>query len=104
MVPNYNKSVLITGASGLLGMTLNNFLSNYFNVIPTHKFTTNSADSLDITDKKSVKEMLFTLNPNYIINCAAITDVDKCEIDRETAYNVNVNGLKNIIKYSKKNT
>ena len=45
-----------------------------------------------------------TSSPDYVINCAAMTNVDICERDKELAYNVNVNGIKNIISATSKDT
>lgn len=51
---------------------------------------------LDITDRERVFEFLKENNPDAIIHCAAYTAVDKAEDDRETCWNVNVEGTKNL--------
>ena len=38
--------------------------------------------------------------PDYVINTAAFTNVDKSETEKETAWKVNVNGVENIALYS----
>ena len=38
--------------------------------------------------------------PDYIINVAAYTNVDKCESEKELAWNINVNGVEYLAKYS----
>ena len=101
MAQNYRKSILITGASGQLGTTLVQYLREYYKVVPSLD-ANNKA--LDITNKNELDIILSRLNPDYIINCAAFTDVDKNEVDKKHAYNVNVNGLKNIIALTNKNT
>ena len=47
---------------------------------------------LDITDDDRVRGFLERERPQTVINCAAWTDVDGCELDRERAYEVNARG------------
>jgi dTDP-4-dehydrorhamnose reductase len=48
--------------------------------------------SLDITDEKAVADTLDQARPDAVINCAAWTDVDGCELDHERAYQANARG------------
>jgi dTDP-4-dehydrorhamnose reductase len=48
--------------------------------------------SLDITDEERVRAVLESERPKTIINCAAWTDVDGCESDRERAFAANARG------------
>jgi len=96
MVQN-SKKVLITGAKGQLGSTLSKYLSKFYNII---NVSLDGGKSLDITKRASLQEIISNNSPDYIINCAAATNVDKCESDRDWAYDVNVNGIKNIIASS----
>ena len=57
-----------------------------------HEYT-----QLDITDKEEVKKVLKFHSPDVIINCAAFTDVDKCETERELCWKLNVDAVKNLI-------
>jgi len=98
------KKILISGANGQLGNCINTNLSNYFNIIPSSLNPNIDSLKLDITNKLNVKSVLDRINPEIIINCAAITNVDLCERDRTLARNVNCIGLQNLVKYSKKNT
>jgi len=77
------NKILITGASGQLGKSLKNHLSANFE---SYFF---SRDELDINDIDSLSERLQSINPDIIINCAAMTNVDNCEIDSEKAFNIN---------------
>ena len=101
--------VLITGCEGNLGWLLYKKLKKYFNVIPTKKSNINSFVNcknfkiLDITNREDVKLVINESNPNIIINCAAITNVDYCEENHNLAYNVNVIGLANLLKAADKN-
>lgn len=91
------KKVLITGANGMLGQDLSPILEDEgFEVIET------DIDTLDITDIKNVEDVLNNNKPDYVIHCAAYTNVDKAEEDRENAYKINSLGSENIAKICKK--
>lgn len=47
---------------------------------------------LDITSQNQVDSVLSALRPQIIINCAAYTQVDKCETERDLAFAVNGDG------------
>lgn len=51
---------------------------------------------LDITDEQNVISKIININPDVVINCAAYTNVDLCETERELSYKVNAIGAKNI--------
>ena len=74
--------------------------------IKTHPFfADNIAVDLpecDITNLCSVEASVNEHNPEYIINCAAYTDVTKAEISLDTAMEVNAQGVKNIATIAKK--
>jgi len=95
-------NILIIGCNGQLGEILYNFLSKSFNVYGTSNCKNNiyNYDFLNITDSMMVDNILNKYNPNIIINTAAITDVDFCELNKKKCHNVNVLGLQNIIKFS----
>ena len=93
-----SKRIFITGITGQLGGTLNKYLSRYFNVLNNQENFYN----IDVTNKSELKYFFEELSPDYIINCAALTNVDFCEHNRSNSYEVNVNGLRNIISSSKK--
>jgi dTDP-4-dehydrorhamnose reductase len=88
--------VLVTGSNGQLGNEIR-VLSNSF---PDLEFMFHDVDTLDITNK----EFLFTFfeknKPNYVINCAAYTAVDKAETDIEKAYLINSKAVKNLLDAS----
>ena len=80
--------VLITGGAGSLGIELQKVFSE--NISPTHK-------ELDITNKEQVKKIFRQNKIDTVIHTAAITKVRKCEDDKQLAWNVNVEGTKNLI-------
>ena len=81
--------VLVTGSKGQLGSTLVEFLENRnIRVQPANK------EDLDITAKESVRKFISEAKPSLIVNCAAYTDVEKAEDERDKAFAVNAESLK----------
>ncbi len=76
-----NKKILVTGANGQLGSELKE-LSNHYS-----QFEWVFADRsvLDLSDLVSISNVLDTIQPQIIINCAAYTAVDKAETETELA-------------------
>jgi dTDP-4-dehydrorhamnose reductase len=57
--------------------------------------------SLDISDRDRVRQVFQTDRPEIVINCAAWTDVDGCELDREHAFAANSRGPENLATASR---
>ena len=104
------RKILITGAEGQLGKALQISLSDKFKLLPTSRKPTQKAiknrnvHKLDITVKEDIAAVIASFNPDIIINCAAYTDVDGSEKDKDLAHKVNVSGLQNLIQLSEKET
>lgn len=103
MKPN----LLITGASGYLGYAIYQNAKEVFNVYGLH-LNTNvvNEESLtwykcDIRDFQTLKHIFQNVNPNFVIHCAAISNVDLCEQKPEFAYQVNTLATKYIAKLCK---
>lgn len=56
---------------------------------------------MDITNKDRVNEVINSYKPDVIFHSAAYTNTNKAETDEESAYDLNVNGTKNIVKAAK---
>ncbi|WP_430614714.1 dTDP-4-dehydrorhamnose reductase [Flavobacterium sp. JP2137] len=84
--------VLVTGAQGQLGLCLQSISSQY----PHIDFVFCDASMLDITDKANCKAVFAHYRPQYCINAAAYTAVDKAEEEVEKAFAVNAQGAENI--------
>ncbi|MDR2644401.1 MAG: dTDP-4-dehydrorhamnose reductase [Endomicrobium sp.] len=82
---------LITGAKGQLGRCFADILN------PKQAYFYDS-DEMNITNIKSIQKCLIDKNIAAIINCAAYTNVDKAEDEKEKAYAVNVVGVENLAK------
>lgn len=60
-----------------------------------------TVDVLDVTDKTVLKESVMRAMPSTIINCAAITNVDACETDRQLAWTINVTLVENLARLAR---
>ena len=96
-------NILITGSKGQLGNELKDIINKgYSEIGKVSEGIKNSqvfdfdVDKLDITDLKSVKNVLSTIKPDVVINCAAATNVDGCESDEDFAFKVNSLGPRNL--------
>lgn len=95
--------ILITGSNGQLGNTLQELLKtqkNSLGILPEEykgcDIIAVDVDQLDITNRDEVLKFVNINKPNLIINCAAMTNVDGCETNREMAEAVNANGPENL--------
>jgi dTDP-4-dehydrorhamnose reductase len=103
------KTVLITGANGLLGQKLCFHFSSSFKAIATDlqtrslvAFPNLSYESLDVTNRRKVDSHVRHNKPSVIINTAAYTDVDGCEIHQSEAWAANVGAVENLVKVCQK--
>lgn len=79
------KRILVTGANGQLGSELKHIANNY----PQFDFLFTDRNILPIDQKAAVDQYFGEHKPDFCINCAAFTAVDKAETDQETAMNIN---------------
>jgi len=84
------KTVVVTGAKGQLGSELARTVPYGINLILLDK------NDLDITDSEMVSEYLNTTRPDWVINAAAYTAVDKAESEKQLAYLINEKGVENL--------
>ncbi len=84
--------VLVTGANGQLGQSLQFIAPNY----PELHFVFCSSTNLDISNLENCQSVFSKIKPNYCINAAAYTAVDKAESEPEKAHLINVIGAQNI--------
>ncbi|MBC8883665.1 dTDP-4-dehydrorhamnose reductase [Flavobacterium piscinae] len=84
--------VLVTGAGGQLGQSLQFIAPNY----PAIQFAFCDSSTLDITNLNNVKQLFKQFKPTFCINAFAYTAVDKAESEPEKAHLINVVGAKNL--------
>ena len=91
-------NILVTGANGQLGnemrVVARNRADNYI-------FT--DVAELDITDAAAVEKMVTDNDVKVIVNCAAYTNVDKAEDDREFAELLNARAVENLAQAIRRN-
>ncbi len=99
--------ILLTGANGLLGQKLVNLLvqqpdvelvatARGYNRLPiTDGYT---YLPMDITDRDQVLDIMDQVRPDAVIHGAAMTDVDKCELDKENCWAQNVTATEYIVE------
>lgn len=99
------KRILITGSNGLLGQKLVGLIqdeySSRYTLLATSKgenrienFSGFEFQSLDISDRESVAKIFDQFQPDYLINTAAMTNVDACEADKEACRMANIEAVK----------
>ncbi|RYJ43920.1 dTDP-4-dehydrorhamnose reductase [Flavobacterium beibuense] len=84
--------VLVTGASGQLGQCIKHVAHRYDNLT----FYYADSKEANVTDKASLESVFAKIKPDFCINAAAYTAVDKAESDKENAFAINVTGSKNL--------
>lgn len=90
--------ILVTGAYGQLGNEINCLTAKY----PDWQFLFTDVDSLDITSANEIESWFQNNKPDFVINCAAYTAVDKAETDVDTAEKVNTLAPKLLANQAKK--
>lgn len=84
--------VLVTGSNGQLGQALQSRSKDF----PEIQFVFCNSSELDITNAEKCFSVFKEVKPNYCINAAAYTAVDKAETASDEAYEINVKGAENI--------
>ncbi|AJG97764.1 NAD(P)-dependent oxidoreductase [Clostridium beijerinckii] len=95
--------ILITGCNGQLGNELQSIIKSGKAEIDEVSVSIRKSevialdvDELDITNLTQVKEILNDVKPDVVINCAAATNVDGCEGNKDFAFRVNSIGPRNL--------
>lgn len=78
--------IFITGGNGQLGRACKRFFSKNHEVLST------DIQEVDITNSDSILKAIGDFKPDYIVNCAAYTAVDRAESEPDLAYRLNVVG------------
>lgn len=91
------KKILVTGCNGQLGRAINKeYAGEDVRLINTDVAEGEGILALDITNVDEVIKLVMKEKPEVIINCAAHTNVDKCEVEEELAYRINAIGPRNL--------
>ena len=89
--------VLVTGANGQLGQAIQFIATNYTFI----RFVFCTSSDLDIANKDNCESVFSREKPDFCINAAAYTAVDKAESEPEKAELINVIGAKNLAEACK---
>lgn len=85
--------ILITGVSGLLGINLASETMNEHNIVGVDRGKLVNAPfqviQKDLTDLTSIQPLLDEVRPAWLINCAALADLDACEDQPDRAKTLN---------------
>lgn len=102
------KRILIVGSNGMLGQRLTQHFMYKKDVElkcasleEKSFFEEVEYSQIDISNVKQVKKLVANFFPDFIINAAAYTNVDGSETEKESAWNINVNGVENLVKYGR---
>lgn len=87
--------ILVLGANGMLGTEVVAELEGHGQIIQR------DMHDCDITDEECVASEVREGKPDIVINCAAFTNVDGCETNKDTAFSVNAEGVKNVARACK---
>lgn len=88
---------IVTGANGMLADALLPLLREHgYTVFPTDIVTVSGIYKADIRDPKEMMDFALEHRPDIIFHLAAETDVDKCELNVDHAYETNAKGTENV--------
>jgi dTDP-4-dehydrorhamnose reductase len=101
------KKILVTGSNGLLGQNLVNKLqeNNTYILYGVSRGENRNEKgenfiyfNIDLTNEKELSELINELQPQFIINTAAMTNVDTCELNKEACDEINVDVVKYLVE------
>ena len=82
--------ILVTGAGGQLGKSIKDIAPFY----PRFEFVFLSKQHMPVEQKDKTEAVFDAVRPQFCINCAAYTAVDKAESEKENAFLINADGVK----------
>jgi len=91
------KKVLLVGANGMLGKKITQAAPEEFNLISV------DLPEFDIIDRQQIFSLVASEHPDTIINCAAFTQVDRCETEETLANAVNGTAVGTLAEAAGKN-
>lgn len=96
------KTILFTGATGLLGKYFLDKTPPGYKVIGTYNNNLKAKKKffikLDITSKRKANLLINSVNPDIVVHAASLGSVDYCELHKKEASDVNVKGTINVVE------
>ena len=98
-----DKRLLITGVSGLLGNNVAYSLKDQYDIYGLYhrhpiQIKGISTEVCDLLDTKRLGRIVDKFDPDIIIHCASLTDIDACEKDQSYTWQINVKCTKHIVE------
>lgn len=90
--------IAVLGSSGFLGISIYRQLKIKFKVYHTGL----KSRKFNLNNFKLLRNFIISCDPNFIINCSGLVDINKCENNKKKSYNINVKLLSNIFKIKNK--
>jgi len=98
--------ILVTGASGLLGTKICQLgICKGFEVYSGYKQNKPQIgipQQLDLSQRNKIGKIFDKIQPEAVVHAAAMTNVDKCELEKRLSWRINAEGTQTIVKVCKK--
>ncbi|MDX2414858.1 MAG: sugar nucleotide-binding protein, partial [Bacteroidales bacterium] len=85
--------ILITGSDGQLGRELRSLAYKYNSL----SFIFTDLGDLDITNTVQLRSFINKHKPDFLVNCAGYTAVDRAEEEPDIAMKLNADAVQNIV-------
>lgn len=100
------KRLLITGVSGLLGSNLALYWRRTFDILGfyhSHRVRIEgvATQEADLLEPKTFAQKIKDFDPGIIVHCAALADVDACQLNRQAAMDANATAVRNLAGFVK---
>ena len=104
------EKVLITGSNGLLGQKAVNFFKENYEVYALSRGENRNSNTkgytyynIDVSDFNKLNLLVNDIQPHFIINSAAMTNVDECEVKQNECNIINVELVRQLVQSCKNN-
>jgi len=96
------KRLLITGVSGLLGSNLAYYFRDKYEVLGIfnlHPYRPSRVrtERADLTRPEECRRIVRSFRPDICIHCAGMANIDRCEVEQQAAYTVNVEAMRFLV-------
>jgi UDP-4-amino-4,6-dideoxy-N-acetyl-beta-L-altrosamine transaminase/dTDP-4-dehydrorhamnose reductase len=97
------QKMLITGVSGLLGNNLAYYFKEKYEILGlynSHPVSINGVytEKCQLSNSGDIKRIISDYEPEIIIHCASVANVDECELDKDTTKKINVLATKDVVE------
>ena len=99
------ERLLIIGSSGLLGNRMAELADGRFEVLGTygsHRSGLEGEQKLDVRERDKVFSLIEKAKPSFVVDTHSLTNLDYCETHQEEAWEVNVDGSRNVAEACKR--